>query len=510
MLDTQYQLKAICIYATKQSVESFAGKLEEFCRDTALQRLHAFFGTLPVFASAFFLEQYPECRDSFRTLPELQHVADAARHIRAELQLQDGDSIALFDGLYPLFDAHLFGKMLDRHWRTVAHYSYPENIPAGLVPDLLQVDILAVLPSVIKEELRQFVFQNMDTYDVELFYELPDLRSWRLDLRAQDPASQRLVSALLRQEADCSFATLESQIKSQPELLSAWPACLELELCTNRPVDAKYRLSATQWNAPDQLMSMDFVARLCEQSNDSRALPCSVILGGQGDPLLHPEIEEIVRQLLQVANIKLVVLETWALAGTAWIRPFIEKMSDPSRFALIIRLNTIDADLYAELHQCERARFSDVMDFIAELQLLDLDRIKRPLLYAEFLRLKQNDDQIDAFYKYFRERNVQPLIGKYNPRLGSADLQAALDLSPLIRDFCWHLTRDAYISPAGMMTICKQDPYARLGPAADLNQMDLATAWQRNRSMFLKSFRGQHEQIPVKCLDCDEWYTFNF
>ncbi len=79
------------------------------------------------------------------------------------------------------------------------------------------------------------------------------------------------------------------------------------------------------------------------------------------------------------------------------------------------------------------------------------------------------------------------------------------DLTPIQRNFCWHLTRDLYIHSDSTVSLCKQKE-KRIG---NLKNNSLIEIWESGMEDFKKSFLNKHELINAPCLGCDEWYTFN-
>ena len=80
------------------------------------------------------------------------------------------------------------------------------------------------------------------------------------------------------------------------------------------------------------------------------------------------------------------------------------------------------------------------------------------------------------------------------------------DLTPIKRDFCWHLNRDLYITSDGSVTICKQELQNKIG---NLHSDSIFSIWEKGMKTFSNSLHGNHDKINAPCLTCDEWYTFN-
>jgi radical SAM protein with 4Fe4S-binding SPASM domain len=84
------------------------------------------------------------------------------------------------------------------------------------------------------------------------------------------------------------------------------------------------------------------------------------------------------------------------------------------------------------------------------------------------------------------------------------------DLTPLKREFCWHLARDLYIHANGDVAVCKQvvnDPKIR--SLGNIKTQTFEDIWNKSQSIFQESILGNHHKTGLPCLQCDEWYTFN-
>lgn len=98
------------------------------------------------------------------------------------------------------------------------------------------------------------------------------------------------------------------------------------------------------------------------------------------------------------------------------------------------------------------------------------------------------------------------ILQKYNRYAGLMPEKRVTDLTPIQREFCWHLNRDLYVNSDGTVSVCKQTPGRELG---NLHKESLMQIWQKGLSSFADSLNGKHETTGAPCLNCDEWYTFN-
>ena len=436
---------------------------------------------------------------------------------------EDQDSVAVFRDWPSLLDEALAREMAQDHFRYLAHYTYCDNVPPGFLPDLASLEFArAVNPTELgATDLREFVFKNVNRYDVEIFYRLPDLRQFRLDLSTATARSRALARSVIDSAPDMTFAGLEDFIRSRPELLRPYPSYFEIELTRAAPFQPVYlprpadfesesagRPRATEREPGGEVvgphLDVDVFARLLAHIEAAFPGDATVALGGPGEPLRHPEVMDVTGRLLACASVRTVYLETFGVDLTPDRARELAGLPGSEKLVIIVRLATLRADRYLTLHGVDH--LETVLAHIDACAALD----ERPFaLYAELPRLAATADEVDACFERFAETSVQVLVGKFNSYAGRLPELRAADLTPLHRDFCWHLARDLYVTAEGRAAFCKQDPFARVAPAWDLRETDVATILSATAEHFAASLAGRHDRLPMPCARCDEWYTFN-
>jgi hypothetical protein len=138
-------------------------------------------------------------------------------------------------------------------------------------------------------------------------------------------------------------------------------------------------------------------------------------------------------------------------------------------------------------------------------------------VYPQFVRMKENESQLEAFYRHYKEKG-KVLIQKYNWFCGKLPDRKPADLSPLERRFCWHQMRDMVILLDGSVPLCKESAIETVGgdnappptpaPEGTHNIFDPASGgitgiWEKLGA------QAHLDSLPI-CKDCDEYYTFNF
>lgn len=409
------------------------------------------------------------------------------------------DGLAIFKGLAPYLDAELARELMAVHLKYYAHYSYVENAPGGFLPDFLSADFLAdAEPGAA--DLRDFVFKNIEKYDVEVLYREPDLRQFRLDFTCQTDRSRRITSDLKRIRPDISYAELGTVIRANPEILRPYPSYFEIEL-TGRSV-----LKPQIVPAPEDEQDLDpaLFEKLClDVEKGGMAGDVSICFGGWGEPLLHPQFSAMAARALAIPCVQTVYLETYGAGYSPEIFDSIARMPGAEKLCVIVRLATLKRDRYRFLYGEDR--FSEVSAFVQKME-----EGKRPFqVFMEMPRIKDVEDEVTSYYDRFEKSNIPVILNKFNRYIDTLPERRVSDLVPLEREFCWHIARDFYLRRDGKVPVCKQDITGKRGPSLDFRGLSVREITEKTMPYHSASVQGAHDKVPMPCLSCDEWYTFN-
>ena len=117
--------------------------------------------------------------------------------------------------------------------------------------------------------------------------------------------------------------------------------------------------------------------------------------------------------------------------------------------------------------------------------------------YVQFVRTTVNEEQLEDFYRS-RKDSGGLIIQKYDDFLGAMPQKQVTDLSPVLRNPCWHQRRDMVVLVDGGVPVCRE--FLLSGACGNVFNQSLKEIWEKGRSM----------PFMEKCEDCDEYYTFNF
>lgn len=434
--------------------------------------------------------------------------------------LENRHSLLVFASIAPLLDVEGSLALIRNHLQYRTHYSYSDTAVPGLFPDCLAMELVQDAPDSLRgatslDELRAFVFRNIQDFDLDLHYAEPDLRMFRLNADGRTDRSRSAAHRLLAAGLT-SHTRMRDALAADLELLAPSPSWIEVEWTTRRsgrPVI--YPVS------PEEDLSLAVQQKIL---SDLERFPFSrdvtICIGGRGDPFLAPGLTGFVQALARCGCVRAIMIET---DGTVLTRKMLESLvldaaSDSGvsvELNVIVRLPSLRPERYRRWMGSDRLQ--DVLSFLDSVATAPL-----PFpVYAEMIRMTENEDELDDFMERYGETGkmgpgVRALVGKYSRYGGALPDQAAVDLSPLVRDYCRHLAFDLMITAAGSIPLCRQHIGGQAGglsnapaPALDLLSVDLLTAFRSHRNCLALSLDGQFEEISSSCAACDDWYVFN-
>ncbi|PJZ69171.1 spiro-SPASM protein [Leptospira perolatii] len=420
----------------------------------------------------------------------------------------DEVSIVVFDGIFPLLDISCTKSILERHDKFLSQYSYSENLPPGIVPRILTREFIVSLPSQYAGTTHDFLSKNINHYDTEIFYQAPDLRQWRLDFSLSSHRSFRLSQDLLKEKDSLVYSDILPLLLSKPSLFRSAPSYLEIEVFKGCEYECIFcpRQFADRKNDGTSLKP-ETLSRLLDQMDSAFRSEFSICFGGLGEPLLHPNLDKLIKITLDSPFLKEFYLET-ALYGNidTLTKAFAGRSeSDFRKTNIIVNLTTRNPKTYARLYG--KDNLSEILTNLEKLSSV----LPKSSIHLQFIKMKEIEEELDQWYEIAQKEGYGIILQKHNSYAGRMQDKRAADLTPVVREFCWHLARDIYMTSEGEISVCKQLPGGKdkkeiLG---NINAESLASVWAKGQNSFSNSANGKHEAIPAPCLSCDEWYTFN-
>ncbi|GMU21412.1 MAG: hypothetical protein AMXMBFR13_15050 [Phycisphaerae bacterium] len=226
-----------------------------------------------------------------------------------------------------------------------------------------------------------------------------------------------------------------------------------------------------------------------------------VVLGGYGDPLLHPEWREYVAHCRRAGMLGLAVRTPGVHLDDAAVATLIEHRVD----VLNVLIDATTRETYQRLHG------ADLFDRVQEniQRVITAQQAARqpvPLLVCEMAKTLDTMDEMERFYDGWIERGATPVLIGPSSHAGRWPDLAVMRMSPPTRLPCGRLFRRAFVLADGRLAVCDQD-YRGEATVGSLAVDTLGSLWQGER---MQAIRGSHlagrYDAMALCPTCDEWH----
>jgi spiro-SPASM protein len=417
-----------------------------------------------------------------------------------------------FDHVYYLFadcpflDSEIARRMHAAHVRYWADYTFADGYPFGVTIEILTRDALGRLRGMAdgvgagaprRDSLFTVLRKDINSFDVETEISPHDMRLLRLSLTADTERNFRLLSRVVEAGARTAGAACD-YLRENQESHRTLPAFFPIQIVERCPQACSYcpypRVGGDILKKSGSMPVETFSAlarRIADFAGDA-----VIDISMWGEPSLHPRIADVVLAALQTPGIDLVI-ET---SGIGWPAGVFSRIlsAGGKQPRWIVSLDASNETSYRALRG---EGFAEATKTAEELLRLFPDRT-----WVQAVRMKENEEDLETFYRRWKTRTENVIIQKYDSFSGILPDRTVADLTPLKRFPCWHLKRDMAILVDGTVPLCKEDlrVSVHLGNAL---QDDLAAIWESAREIHRSHLSGAY---PGICAACDEYYTFNF
>jgi spiro-SPASM protein len=453
-----------------------------------------------------------EQRDNWTTKSLLEKIAE----------LQAGFDCAYFAFAdCPFLDPALAGAVAGRHMRYSAEYSYADGWPSGLAPEVLSPGTAAILAKILggddgqvtRDALFSVLQKDINAFDIETEISAVDLRCHRLNFCADSKRNVLLLNNFISAAGGKlpSAADIEKLIAGQPGILRTLPAFYPIQVYGGCPQNCSicpYPL----FSGTDAAGRKDFMdAGIFETLLDKIAAfsgDAVIDLSLWGELSLHPEKIKLIEAVIKRKELSLII-ET---SGIGWKTEELEKcasfVKDAGRLSWIISLDTSDAKRYQEIRGQGFAEAETCAKKLLSLFPNDC--------YVQAVRTAGSEDDTEKFYRYWKENapagDANIIIQKYDDFCGVLEKKQASDISPVIRQPCWHIMRDIPVLIDGTVPLCREELSVlkkddKSNILGNVFSDSLESIWQKGEGFYLRHCEKKYEGL---CAACDEYYTFNF
>ncbi|HUX52675.1 MAG TPA: spiro-SPASM protein [Spirochaetia bacterium] len=417
----------------------------------------------------------------------------------------DESEIIYIHGDTPFLDTGITDRMLESHRRYFAEYSFADGYPYGMAPEILQSSILPLLKRLVAEEdvplnremLFSIIQKDINSFDIETEISPDDVRSLRLSLTC-DTRRNYLLCRRLFESGDTGAVSLLETIRSKGGILRTLPAYINMQIIDSCPQACSYCpfpvFGGNVLQNSGRMELADFLTII--KRVEDFAPESTVNLSLWGEPSMHPAIAQMIEAVEETKSLSLNI-ET---SGIGWDGAVLDRLSDRglSRTDWIVSLDASDPQLYRSLRGAG----------VEEAQATALNLLERfpGRVYIQAVRMNENEEHLESFYRSWKDKSAQVIIQKYDHFAGALAERKVADLSPLTREPCWHLKRDLVVLLDGSVVMCRED-IRSTHVLGNLLTEQLETIWARGETLYLRHVAGDYPEI---CRTCDEYYTYNY
>lgn len=417
-----------------------------------------------------------------------------------EAESEEGDRILLVQGDEPLLQHSITRRLLELQTKYRTEYTFADGYPEGLAPEVIDPAILPVLRSFNEERPeepgRDLIFRliqhDINAFDLETAISPVDLRLLRASVNC-DSRRNLLFCRRLLESGITDEAAILTRLPQERELLRTLPAYFNIQITNELSQKVSYEpFYDLQKDQEPSRMALDRFRELLEAI--AEFAPESVVsIGYRGEPGLHPEVIEMIREVEKSDSLSL-YLET---SGVGWEQSAVAALETMplERTTIIVLLDAAQEGSYRELRG---NGFKEAYEFANRMRVAHPERC-----YVQATRLQEYQESLEEFYKAWKED--KPIIQKYNHYCGELPDRRVTDLSPLHRFPCWHLQRDMTILADGRVPRCQEDIHLT-DLQGNVFSDTLEKVWENGAELFREHTR---EKYPGICGSCDEYYTYN-
>lgn len=436
----------------------------------------------------------------------------------------------------PFINQTLTTNLIDTHEKFKSEYSFADGYPVSVSPELLDRGLVNILSELIKtkDDLKQqtvtkssvfdLIKTDINSFEIETEISTTDWRLYRFDFSCDKKenyiACVNLYEKIkkLCDEDRADIQKICGAARDDVKVLKTIPGYfniqIEIEYQSKNPYCPYYKFSG-----PKEKMSFEKFKGLLEKINELN--PDSVVsLSLWGDPVLHPQFFDFVKEVIKYPGLTCLIetdgfkfLENDISSDNSDIIKNLKALSEcvqnaglrKNGFAPVLWLINVDAmtqQTYEKLHPQMKLEYA--VNTVKILNSLFSGNV-----YAQYLRITENEGELEAFYRAYKEKDYisggKFIIQKYDHFCKVMPEVKSADLSPIERNPCWHLRRDFNILADGKVPVCRDKSFEN--PCGNAFEEDLSAIFDRNNTILQTHI---DKNLCEGCLSCDEYYTYNF
>jgi spiro-SPASM protein len=292
----------------------------------------------------------------------------------------------------------------------------------------------------------------------------------------------------------CRWLQHRSQHENSP-----LPRELEIELTTEDQLSGTLlRPRGTALGRSGQI-DVELVRRLAIQMSEYD--DSIIVLGGFGEPLLHPEFDRIVAACRE-ADIFGLAVRTNALAMDD---AAIDAMMNHKVDVVNVLLDAVSAEGYEAVHGVDG--FAQAVGRVQRLSALRIERQHvEPIVLPEIVKANETFEAIEAFYDQWIRSDGGAVIRGYSDRAGQLADRQVMRMAPPVRTACRQIGHRATVLADGRMVVCDQD-FRGMHAVGHAGESPLSSLWLGSRMEQIRQGHqaGEFGVMPL-CSSCGDWH----
>ncbi|MFN3411026.1 MAG: radical SAM protein, partial [Exilispira sp.] len=457
-------------------------KLDIFNDNVSLNLFVAYEENIKKFINEFFSDyQQIIYNSSLKSFFESYNIklVEYGKKIDSELNTEENFTI-LLSASYPFFSISKNKFILEDAEKYLVDYYYGENFPEGIIAEVFKNSIIEQLIKISKDSdqyhhnaIFEILLRNISLFDIDLLEGFNYYLPYRISLSIEDYSSLPLIYYIMTGIKPYNIDDLKNlnffnlrdlkpediKGKLEPKLIQEWdyiekilmdlenlytiPKTYIIELSSKCNFSCNFCISKEELIRESEYLDKNRLFNFIDK-NKNYLIDSKFIIGGFGEPFLHKDFNQIINYLSKNNQI---YIET---NGSFLTKDFFNNFDNPENIYLIISLDAIKEETYKALGK--KMIFSLLLKTINELLEKYPDNI-----YISFIRIPQNDDEIEEFYSYFQKYENNIIFRKFNSYSNKLENLEVADLTPVQRFPCYHLRREVFILSDGKIALCYSD-----------------------------------------------------
>lgn len=414
------------------------------------------------------------------------------------------DSVVVVSAASGLVDPQLLDRLIAHRDQKETDYCFSAAAPglSGMVVTTSLLDRLAAAgmhPGKLLHYMPDQAMQDPITGDAACDAPLATMRTldrFKLD---SDRQITRLTSALESLNGSLIHSSAESivHLASTMPTDRAFPRDVTLELNTMRLSKPIFSPVTSQSLARSPI-SLDWAEKLLSELAEVDDV--RLTLGGVGDPLLHPQLVELIDGA-HARGIGAIHVETDLIELTD---AQADQLTSGKVDVITIDIPAMQPQTYTRVMGVDR--MAQVLDNVRKLASLRAQKGRGvPLLVPRFMKCRENLDEMEAWYDAWLRALHCAVIAGPSDYCGQIADTACVDMAPPLRRACWRIQSRAMVLCDGTVVSCEQD-FAGRSPMGKLQHESLQSIWI-NQFAGLRAAHAQgNYSLNVLCEKCREWH----